>query len=103
MSDTYKVTAIDTKTGDIKVIFSIDNKEQTLGGMPINDADALKEALSIYADAYRSGLQVEVVEVDKGVHDLIGKTQEVVIPEIVNPDPIEAPTVVSDTPLEVVK
>lgn len=73
--DTYTIKSIDQSTGNVKVVFDCDGKEQTLGGAPLDDADQLKSFLTTYLSAYKQGKKTEEVKVDSSVSDLVGKKQ----------------------------
>lgn len=74
---TYKIISIDQTTGNINVVFSIDGKEQTLGGKTLNDPVQLDLELTEYGVAYEAGLNLTSVEVNSEVAKLIGKAQEI--------------------------
>lgn len=72
MKDTYKITSIDEKTDTIKVIFSIDQKEQTIfvKGL-LADKNTLHAFLVNYANSYKAGLALETAQVGQEVKDLV--------------------------------
>lgn len=74
--DTYKINAIKTD-GSVDVTFSVDGLKQNISGLPVDDADALDEALCKYGLAYASGLEKAAVEVSDDAKALVGVSKEV--------------------------
>jgi hypothetical protein len=42
--------------GTVSVTYDVDSVEQNISGLPVNDADALSQALADYGKAYEAGL-----------------------------------------------
>lgn len=73
----YTIKSINEESGDVVVVFDTDNKEQTLGGLPIGDENELKDALENYGRAFEAGLEQSSVTVPQKVKNLINKEQTV--------------------------
>ena len=96
MTDSYKITKIDQTTGDVTVTYSVDNKSQTISNLPIDDAQALTQALSDYGIAYKQGLAVEAIPTPpSAVTALVGKAQSVVDSNV----PVTPPTPLVQAPV----
>lgn len=63
--------------GSLDVTFHCDGTTHNLTGdmYDLNDADALKKALSDYATAYIQGIETTRANVSKSVDSLVGKQQ----------------------------
>lgn len=72
--NTYTIVGIN-QTGDVTVKFDVDNKEQTIGGLPLQSPEALKVSIDNYLQAYKQGLQQEMIQQDAAIDQMIGQKQ----------------------------
>lgn len=71
---TYKILAIDEKNHHVTFVLS-DGIEQTVCDFPIDNAEALHDAISRYAQIYVSPKEdVQVSDLKSEVSSMIGKT-----------------------------
>lgn len=78
MADKYTITKIDADTGDVSFDMNIKGKTipQTVSGLPLDDKESLKTAVSEYVRSYRRGLKTTQT-VPAGVNTLVGKSENV--------------------------
>jgi len=85
---TYKITKIDSKTGNVSVTYTIDKTDypQVISNLPLDNADALTQALYDYGTAFKSGKDIETqdttVSVDQDVQALVNTVQTIEEPVI---------------------
>lgn len=71
----FKINEID-ENGQVNVTFTLDDKstvEQNIIGLPVDNEEALTEALTNYGIAYQEGKAKESVVIAKEVNDMIGQ------------------------------
>ena len=55
----FEILGINHEDKLVDVVFSCDNKKQTIALLPIDDEEMLKESLNVYQEAYIGGLIIE--------------------------------------------
>lgn len=81
--DTFKITNI-ADNGEVTVKFSFSLEPVVIGGLPLNDKEALVKAISSYGEQLKK--QLASREVDSEVTKIINKSQDIVKEEELTPE-----------------